>query len=141
MQHLILCCTDVKAVSSLAHDATRFYYGADAHGISALKIPSLYFAASEDTYGGPEVDAMPCYDQSPSPSYLLNLVGAGHIGFTDVMNDGPMEIERMHKAIRRTAAAFFLRYLKDDSSYDDKLKNKPADAWGDNAEDIEWSWK
>jgi len=131
----------IKAAASLAHDASRYYFGDDYNGLRELATPTFFLSASEDSFGPPEAEAEPCFAETPSPAYLLELIGGGHIGFTDMENDAEMDTTRMHKLVQRYMAAFMGLHLKGQEGYRHYLEGNPAEVWSENMDDIVWEYK
>jgi len=131
----------IKAAVSLAHDASRYYLGDDYNGLRNLAVPTFFLSASEDVFGPPETDAEPCFAETPSPACLLELIGGGHVGFTDMGNDADMDTARMHRLVQRYVTAFLGLYLKSDEGYRPYLEGEPADVWSENMDDTVWEYK
>jgi predicted dienelactone hydrolase len=96
---------DVKAVLALSPYLTPYLAQVT---LSGLRAPVMYQGGNADVSITPAV-RMPAgaYEQSPAPKYYVEILGAGHLAWTDV--------GRSDRAlIVRYSLAFMNRYLKGD---------------------------
>jgi hypothetical protein len=84
-------------------------------------------------------EALPCFKRLAGPRYLLHLMGGGHLGLCDVINEGSMPIDRMHALVRRYVTAFFEYHLNGRDSYLRYLGSDAAKEWNSGFNDFEWT--
>lgn len=113
-----------------------YKFGPNMEGISNITIPTMVMGGTQDTLCDYEVEQHAPFPLYGGPKYLLTMVGGGHVGFTDVFNDGEMDLERMWLTINTFAAAFFGKYLKDFIEYDQYLTPEYANEFAGESQDV-----
>jgi predicted dienelactone hydrolase len=111
--------------------APGFRNGATDDFVATLARPLLFVGGSADHTCDFAPNQQDPYDKAASPKYLLELMGAGHLDFSNLcevplaklfVKDGcdPQMIDPdvVHARTNRVATAFALRYLRDDARYD-----------------------
>jgi predicted dienelactone hydrolase len=114
--------------------APGFRNGATPDFVAELARPLLLFGGSEDTTTPFGTDQQAAYALAAPPRYLVKIVGAGHLDFSNLcevpiaaafVDDGcdPEKIPapEVHARVRAVAAAFARRYLLGDARYDEHL--------------------
>lgn len=86
------------------------WFGEDLTGLRAVRVPTLLMSGTLDVFTeyAEHVSAWNAWDKD---LYLVTLEGGGHIGFTDVGNDGTMPHARMRELINVYSAAFLDAFL------------------------------
>ncbi|MFA6035178.1 MAG: hypothetical protein WC889_19940 [Myxococcota bacterium] len=127
----------IRAALTLAHDGAQSYFGPECAGGASLALPVMMFGGTADTICPYLTEAVPCFEKVSSAKYLLKLTGAGHVGFTDVFNDGDMKLDRLHAIIQRYAVAFFGLHLKGQEGYRAYLGAGWVETWNRGKNDFE----
>jgi predicted dienelactone hydrolase len=109
----------VKAVLALSPYIQPFIWKKTLGGIES---PVMYQGGTMDFGISPSVKRLGgAFDETPSPAYLVDLEGAGHLAWTDITR-------RFQDSISRYSVAFFDKYVKGDATADVKTKlNDVAD--------------
>ena len=104
----------IKAVVSWAQDIGKKTQpaGPNCFGAPGVKIPWLMMLGDTDNYVDAQEDGQDCYDKASGKTCMVLLREAGHMGYTDLGNEGKMDDARMLKLARFYSTAFFLRHLK-----------------------------
>jgi predicted dienelactone hydrolase len=126
-----------KAAITMAHDGAQSYFGPECAGGSSLSLPALFFGGTADNTCPYATEAVPCFGKTPAPKFMVKMTGAGHIGFTDVLNEGDMDLARMHSLIQRYSVAFFSSVLKGDPGYTAYLGDDWTATWNKGKNDFE----
>lgn len=103
----------IKAVVSWAQDIGKAKQpgGPNCYGAVGVAIPWLMFVGTTDNYLDVQEDGRDCYDKAQGKACLALLTDAGHMGYTDLGNEGKMDDARMLRLVRLYTTAFFMRHL------------------------------
>jgi len=121
----------IQVAVTLAAYGADDYFGPACAGAASVALPLLVVGGTADTWCPYETEAVPCYDQLPQPKYLLTLTDAGHVGFTDMADDGPMDLQRQHAIVQRYVVAFLETYLTGRRSLASYLDQATAARWNE----------
>jgi predicted dienelactone hydrolase len=123
--------------------APGFRNGATDDFVAQLARPLLFVGGSRDHTCEFPANQQDPYDKAAPPKYLLDVLGAGHLDFSNLcevplakqfIDDGcdPAHIDPavVHDRTNRVATAFALRYLRDDPRYDAALVIPVIEALG-----------
>ncbi len=123
--------------------APGFRAGATPDFVAELARPLCLFGGSEDDTTPFESDQRAPYDLARSPKMLVEILGAGHLDFSNLcdvpgvssfVDDGcdPEKVDpaEVHRVVRTIATAFVGRYLFADEAYDTLLEPEGACAVG-----------
>jgi predicted dienelactone hydrolase len=106
----------IRAVLPIAPCFTRLF---GDKGLAEVSIPVLIVAGTGDENCVYEVDSVFLFDSlGAADRYLVSMAGLGHMGLAD-----------QRDLLRHYALAFFERYLRDDTSYDQYLTPESAAAF------------
>jgi len=129
----LLPSAEVKAVISLAHDASEVHFGTNCAGAADIGVPVMCMGGTADTIAVFDTNAQLCFDNGSSPACLFRLTDAGHLDFTDATAEGSMSCDRSHILVRGMVLAFLEKYLNGDAGADLVLGGDSA-AWADTSD-------
>lgn len=127
-----------SAALSQAAAGSQAFFAIDRNGYQDVAMPLMLQAGSLDQIADPPVEAFPVFEALLTPSFLMEIAGAGHFTFSDLCvvvrqlgltieefqdgcSDQNLPYDRAQPLILRYATAFFLRYLKDEDAPDEGL--------------------
>lgn len=134
----------IKAIVPIS-PAGHLIFGVD--GLAQIDVPVLIVTGKADQLTTFANEAKPVFDALGPPKYLWSLEDGAHFTFTNIceiaallpddlksrfgvacLSDAPLAIETAHQLTQHIVARFFDRYLRDDATADDDLRQTSAEA-------------
>jgi predicted dienelactone hydrolase len=106
----------MKAALPMAPDG---YPWLQADGMAKIKIPIMIMAGAEDTMAPLATEQEPMYEGILSTKYLLVLKNADHMPWADMCSQLSTtdDCPTLQAQIAETSTDFWMRYLKNDTTY------------------------
>ena len=114
-----------KAALPMAPDG---YGWLQADGMAQIKIPIMIMAGGQDTMAPLATEQEPMYEGILSTKYLLVLKNADHMAYADMCSQLSTtdDCPTLQAQIAETSTDFWMRYLKNDSTYGARLQSYVA---------------
>ena len=113
-----------KAALAMAPDGYGWF---QADGTAKIKIPIMIMGGGQDTLCPLDDEQEPMYEGIVSTKYLLVLKNADHYAYIDLCSQySTSDCTTLHAQIAETSTDFWIRYLKNDSTYGANLHSYVA---------------
>ncbi len=106
----------VKVALTFANDAGHQMAVPDCKGASGITIPYLQMVGDQDPYCDVQLDGWKCYEAEKGPACIVVFTGAGHLGYTDMMDEAGYDLHLLHQAVRAYSTAFLRAHLEGDAA-------------------------
>jgi hypothetical protein len=70
----------------------------------------------QDPYCDVQLDGWKCYEAEKGPACIVVFTGAGHLGYTDMMDEAGYDLHLLHQAVRAYSTAFLRAHLEGDAA-------------------------
>ncbi len=106
----------VKAALAYGNDAGHQMAVPDCQGARGIRIPYLQMVGDKDSYCDIEQDGWKCYAAEQGPACIVAFAGAGHLGYTDMMDEIGYDTDLFHQTVRAYSTAFLRTHLLGDAA-------------------------
>jgi len=106
----------VKAALAFGNDAGHQMAVPDCQGASGITIPYLQMVGDKDSYCDVQQDGWKCYAAEQGPACIVAFAGAGHLGYTDMMDEIGYDTDLFHQTVRAYSTAFLRAHLEGDAA-------------------------
>lgn len=106
----------VQAALAFGNDAGHQMAVPDCQGARGIRIPYFQMVGDRDSYCDVQQDGWKCYEAEQGPACIAVFAGAGHLGFTDLMDEIGYDTDLFHQAVRIYATAFLRAHLGADAA-------------------------